>query len=92
MDERARLAAAVDPGLVIEGAEPQLIDEWQREAEIWNRIRSAIDDRRGSGHFILTGFSVPPDDETRHAGAGRFIRLRVRPMSLSESGQPAGTR
>jgi hypothetical protein len=91
VDERARLAAAVDPSLVLEGAEPRLIDEWQREPEIWNHVRRAIDDRRGSGHFILTGSSVPPDDETRHVGAGRFIRLRIRPMTLSESGQSAGT-
>jgi hypothetical protein len=64
VDERARLAAALDPSLVLEGAEPRLIDEWQPEPEIWNQIRRAVDDRRGSGNFILTGSSVPPDDET----------------------------
>jgi uncharacterized protein len=91
VDERARLAAAVDPSLVLEGAEPRLIDEWQREPEIWNHVRRAVDDRGGSGHFILTGSSVPPDEETHHVGAGRFIRLRIRPMTLAESGQSAGT-
>ena len=64
MDKRARLAAAVDPSLVIEGAEPRLIDEWRWEPEILNHIRTAVDDRRGSGHFIVTGSSVRPDDET----------------------------
>jgi predicted AAA+ superfamily ATPase len=86
VDQRARQAAAIDPSLVLDGAEPRLIDEWQREPGIWNHVRRAIDDRGGTGHFILTGSSVPPDDETRHVGAGRFIRLRMRPMTLSESG------
>ncbi len=91
VDPRARLAASVDPGLVLEGAEPRLIDEWQREPEIWNHVRRAVDDRGGTGHFILTGSSVPPDDATRHVGAGRFIRLRMRPMALSEAGRSSGT-
>ncbi|HRA20936.1 MAG: ATP-binding protein [Ardenticatenia bacterium] len=91
VDARARQAAAIDPSLVLDGAEPRLIDEWQREPEIWNHIRRTVDERRGTGHFILTGSSVPPDDETRHVGAGRIIRLRMRPMTLSESGRSTGT-
>ena len=90
VDPRARQAVAVDPSLVLDGAEPRLIDEWQREPEIWNHIRRAVDDRGGAGHFILTGSSVPPDDATRHVGAGRFVRLRMRPMTLSESGHSSG--
>jgi len=87
VDEQARTAVSVSPGLVLDGAEPRLIDEWQRAPDIWNLVRRAVDDRGGPGHFILTGSSVPPDDETRHVGAGRFIRLRMRPMTLAESGR-----
>lgn len=77
-------AMAVDPRLLLEGPEPRLIDEWQVEPAIWNYIRRAVDDRPGRGHFILTGSAVPPDDITRHTGAGRMSRLRLRPMSLFE--------
>ncbi|WP_420442320.1 AAA family ATPase [Candidatus Palauibacter sp.] len=77
-------AMAVDPRLVLEGSTPRLIDEWQVEPDIWNYIRRAVDDRPGKGHFILTGSAVPPDDITRHTGAGRMSRLRLRPMSLFE--------
>ena len=42
------------------------------------------------GHFILTGSAVPPDDITRHTGAGRMSRLRLRPMSLFELGRATG--
>ena len=75
---------AVDPRLLLEGATPRLIDEWQAEPDIWNYVRRAVDDRPGLGHFILTGSAVPPDDITRHTGAGRMSRLRLRSMSLFE--------
>ena len=42
------------------GEAPRLIDEWQLEPAIWNHVRRAVDDRRASGQFILTGSAVPP--------------------------------
>ncbi len=87
VDEEARLAATTDPSLVLRGETPRLIDEWQLEPAIWNHVRRAVDDRQASGQFILTASAVPPDDATRHSGAGRFSRLRMRPMTLSESGE-----
>ena len=86
----ARRAAAVDPGFLLLGETPRLIDEWQVVPEIWNHVRHAVDDRRGRGHFILTGSAVPPDDITRHTGAGRIGRLRLRPMSLFELQRSTG--
>lgn len=91
IDPQARLAASVEPGLVLEGATPRLIDEWQVEPQVWNHVRRAIDDRGAPGQFILTGSAVPPDDVTRHSGAGRLTRLRMRPMSLFESGTSNGS-
>lgn len=90
VDQRARSAAAIDPSLVLDGETPRLIDEWQREPAIWNHVRRAVDDRQATGQFILAGSAVPPDDETRHTGAGRIIRLRMRPMTLWESGHGSG--
>jgi predicted AAA+ superfamily ATPase len=90
VDANAREAAAVDPALVLEGATPRLIDEWQLEPAIWNHVRRAVDDRHAPGQFILAGSAVPPDDITRHTGAGRITRLRMRPMSLFESGVSGG--
>jgi predicted AAA+ superfamily ATPase len=91
IDANARQAVAVDPALVLAGDTPRLIDEWQIEPVIWNHIRRTIDDRGKSGQFILTGSAVPADDLTRHTGAARLTRLRMRPMSLYESGQSTGT-
>lgn len=89
-DRSARTAARADPGFLLEGETPHLIDEWQLVPDIWNHVRHAVDDRPGRGHFILTGSAVPPDDITRHTGAGRIGRLRLRPMSLLELKQSTG--
>lgn len=89
-DHNARTAVAVAPDLVLSGATPRLIDEWQVEPEIWNQVRRTVDARALPGQFILTGSAVPRDDVTRHSGAGRFIRLRMRPMSLLEGGRSTG--
>jgi uncharacterized protein len=91
VDEQARAAAAVDPKLILAGDTPRLIDEWQVEQRIWNHVRRAIDERKQPGQFILAGSAVPADDATRHSGAGRISRLRMRPMSLLESGLSDGS-
>jgi predicted AAA+ superfamily ATPase len=78
VDLNARQAASIDPSLVLDGAVPRLLDEWQMAPALWNHVRRTVDDRRAVGHFILTGSAVPPDDVTRHTGAGRFARTRTR--------------
>jgi predicted AAA+ superfamily ATPase len=90
-DEQARSALTVDPTLVLSGASPQLIDEWQLDAtRVWNHVRTEVDRRQGTGLYILTGSATPPEDARRHSGAGRFARLTMRPMSLFESGDSSG--
>ena len=90
VDEDALTLARIDPSRVLEGSAPRLIDEWQLEPRIWNHVRRAIDDRGVPGQFILAGSAVPSDDVTRHSGAGRISRIRMRPMSLHESGHSTG--
>ncbi|MFN8224469.1 MAG: DUF4143 domain-containing protein [Gaiellales bacterium] len=90
VDTNAQQAVSLAPPLVLVGETPRLLDEWQVEPRIWNLVRREIDDRGLPGQFILTGSAVPPDDETRHTGAGRISRLRMRPMSLFESGRSTG--
>jgi predicted AAA+ superfamily ATPase len=87
VDANAVAALAVDPALVLAGKTPRLLDEWQFGADVlWNHVRRLVDDRQAPGQFILTGSAVPADDVRRHTGAGRFAVLRMRPMSLAESG------
>jgi hypothetical protein len=91
IDTSAQLAVAADPLLVLEGKTPRLVDEWQTEPAIWNHARTLTDERKLNGQFILTGSSVPDEDPKRHTGTGRFSFIRMRPMSLFESGESVGT-
>ena len=90
VDDNARRMIGADPAAVLDGDTPRLIDEWQLEPTIWNHVRRAIDRRGAPGQFILTGSAVPADDVARHTGAGRFVRLRMRPLTLYESGRSSG--
>jgi len=74
----------VAPEALLDGARPRLLDEWQLAPELWNLTRRAVDRAAAPGQFILTGSSVPPDDATRHSGAGRFLRLRQRTLTWQE--------
>ncbi len=91
VDDEARAAGLLAPALLLEGRRPRLIDEWQLVPAIWNQVRREVDAIGGRpGQFILTGSAVPADDVTRHSGALRFSRLRMRPMSLAEAGYSTG--
>ncbi|OYV71502.1 MAG: hypothetical protein B7Z74_07185 [Deltaproteobacteria bacterium 21-66-5] len=53
-------------------------------------MRREVDRRERPGQFILTGSAVPADDVSRHTGAGRVARLRMRPMTLFEQSYSTG--
>jgi uncharacterized protein len=90
-DANARAAANLDPALVLDGPKPRLVDEWQLVPELWAHVRRDVDAHGGeAGRYILTGSAVPADDSTRHSGAGRIVRLRMRPMSLFETSHSSG--
>ena len=76
---------------LLQGDTPRLIDEWQTIPPLWDSIRDEVDKRRAFSQFILTGSSVlPRADETIHSGTGRFGRIKMRPMTLFESGESSG--
>ena len=80
------------PSRLLEGAKPRLLDEWQIAPKLWDAVRFSVDHASGMGHFILTGSTVPDEkrDEIDHSGTGRICRMRMRPMTLWESGESSG--
>jgi hypothetical protein len=74
-----------DTSQVVEGEPPILIDEWQRVPEVFDRVRRAVDAGAAGGSFLLTG-SATPTNQPVHSGAGRIVRVRMRPMTLAERG------
>ena len=81
----------LSPQTLLEGKTPRLIDEWQALPPIWDSIRSEVDKRGEPSQFILTGSSVLPEaDKTIHSGTGRYAYVKMRTMSLYESGESNG--
>lgn len=85
-----RKLAELQPSLVLEGETPRLIDEWQEVPPLWDAVRYLVDERAAKGQFILTGSATPNHKGILHSGAGRIAKLRMRPMSLYESGDSTG--
>lgn len=85
-----RQLAQMSPSLVLEGETPRLIDEWQEVPQLWDAVRYKVDQSGNKGKFILTGSATPNHKGILHSGAGRIAKLRMRPMSLFESGNSSG--
>lgn len=81
----------LDINYAFKGAEPHLIDEWQEFPALWDATRYYVDRNARPGQIILTGSSTPKEKGVMHTGTGRIASLRLRPMSLWESGQSEGS-
>lgn len=87
---------------LLAGETPRLIDEWQIAPQFWDAVRNEVDNRDDDGQFMLTGSTVPGkarkddsgksigDEQIFHTGTGRISRLKLRTMSLWESGDSTG--
>ncbi|WP_229116949.1 ATP-binding protein [Actinomyces bovis] len=89
-DPAVRSLMELSPQAVLAGERPRLLDEWQLAPDLWNLVRREVDASKHPGSFILTGSAVPSDDLTRHTGAGRFLRMRLRTMTWAERGGSTG--
>jgi predicted AAA+ superfamily ATPase len=90
IDANARALLGLNPAELFDQETPILFDEWQRAPEVWDHVRRHVDDLRARGLYILTGSATPRYERELHSGAGRIGTLRMRPMSLFESGHSTG--
>ena len=81
---------SLDVMAALKGDEPHLIDEWQEVPSIWDAVRAEVDKDSKRGRFILTGSSTPDKKGVLHSGTGRIPSIKLRPMSLYESGESSG--
>ena len=89
--EQNLILAQTNIGILLRGKTPRLIDEWQLAPQFWDAIRNEVDKRGNDGQFILTGSAVPADTKNIfHSGTGRIAWLKLRTMSLWESGDSTG--
>lgn len=95
-DTREQNLALADTNIrqLLAGETPRLIDEWEMAPKLWDAARFEIDHHAPHvGRFIFTGSSVPKERDQKqitHSGAGRFSMLKMRTMSLWESGDSSG--
>jgi predicted AAA+ superfamily ATPase len=82
--------AGLRPSALLEGENPRLIDEWQMAPQLWDAVRFDIDMRDSRSLYILTGSTSVDEGKIAHSGAGRITRMRMRTMSLYESGDSSG--
>ncbi len=78
--------ALLNPDIVLNGDNPRLIDEWQEVPSLWDTVRGRVDESAKKGQFILTGSSAVDKSKYIHSGTGRIAHLKMRTMSLYESG------
>lgn len=89
--EQSRQMMDINPESLLIGDTPRVIDEWQLIPSLWDVVRTTVDERNEFAQFILTGSAVLPEaEDTLHSGTGRIGRLKMRPMSLYESGESKG--
>lgn len=84
-DPSQRVVAEADPASLLEDSGPILIDEWQHVPAVWDAVRRAVDRGAEPGRFLLTGSAAPAEAPT-HSGAGRIVRVRMRPLTFAERG------
>jgi predicted AAA+ superfamily ATPase len=89
-DYANREAARLNPASILTGEKPLLVDEWQEAPGIWDAVRFASDRTKEKGLYLLTGSVTPKEKSHAHSGAGRIGKIRMRTMSLYESGASSG--
>ena len=90
-DTALQNVARVAPRTLFDSDKPILFDEWQTAPTLWDSVKEAVDAAGPvKGQYLLTGSATPTDNINRHTGAGRIFTMRMRPMSLFESGHSNG--
>ncbi|MDR2833658.1 MAG: DUF4143 domain-containing protein [Streptococcaceae bacterium] len=78
-----RTILLADPEGMLNEEIPILIDEWQLAPSLWNFVRHQVDKGLKPGSVLFTGSSIRINAKI-HSGAGRIIRMKMRPFSIEE--------
>ncbi len=79
-----REIVAADLDYITQVPQPVLIDEWQLQPAVWERVRIAVDGNREGGQFLLAGSAGVAPGVRIHSGAGRIVSIAMRPLSFAE--------
>lgn len=93
MDDReTRERFELNSDLILNDEKPELIDEWTREPEVWDKVRRKCDELQTKGNYILSCSTSlnKNNEEVFHSGAGRIVKTKMSTMSLYETGDSTG--
>ena len=76
---RQRTVVEADPQQIASLTRPAFIDEWQLVPETWDIVKTEVDADPAGGQFLLAGSAAPRKKTRIHSGAGRIVRLVMRP-------------
>lgn len=82
-NETTRLILIGNPETILTDEHPVLLDEWQLAPELWSYVRHQIDQGLSAGSVLFTGSSIRVNSRI-HSGAGRIIRMKMRPYTVEE--------
>lgn len=88
---RNRMLAEMEPALALRGAATRLIDEWQEAPAVLDAAAAAASVQGTGRQFIFTCSSLPREKEEPHGVLDRMPHLRLRTMTLSETGDSDGS-
>ena len=88
---RNRMLAGMDPSLALEGEMPRLVDEWQEAPGILCAAAASGALHGRGGRFIFTGSSAAPEKDELHVSGDEVTCLRMRTMTLYETGDSDGS-
>lgn len=92
-DDETFERASLNTNLILNESKPELIDEWIKLPQIWDRVRRKCDETQKKGNYILTCSTKLNSEERKeifHSGVGRIGKLKMYPMSLYESKDSTG--
>lgn len=75
-----------DDDFVTQVPTPVLVDEWQLVPDVWDRVRTAVDNDGTGGRFLLAGSAGVAPGVRIHSGAGRIVSIPIRPLAFAERG------
>jgi predicted AAA+ superfamily ATPase len=76
-----------DLQMIDDAEKPLLIDEWQFSPDVWNHVRRMVDEGLADESILFTGSSIKVNKGV-HSGAGRFVFVTLRPLSIEEVYSP----
>ena len=65
---------------------PVFIDEWQLLPPAWDRVRRLVDSNHDHAGVLLAGSAGIASGVRIHSGAGRIVKMTMRPLSFAERG------